>query len=158
MVLLGSETAFSPTKCSRGMGARQGTGNIGLRSDLRGCMQAPMAFAGYHASKDESQIVQPPIAFSGRSRTHRLVEVRQIVSNMVVCQCLRTLIACVWTRGLESKPSNFGNERAGHKECFCHEIKSWRSWKLHSKPGTWIRPLFSGHGELDICHALTWLC
>ena len=63
--------------------------------DLRGCMQAPMAFAGSHASKDESQIVQPPIAFSGRSRTHRLVEVRQIVSNVVVCRCLKTAVACV---------------------------------------------------------------
>lgn len=52
-------------------------------------MQAPMAFAGSHASKDESQIVQPPIAFSGRSRTHRLVEVRQIVTSMAVCQCLK---------------------------------------------------------------------
>ena len=40
------------------------------------CVQAPMAFAGFHGSTDESQLVQPPLAFSGRSRTHRLVEVR----------------------------------------------------------------------------------
>ena len=39
------------------------------------CVQAPMAFAGFHGSTDESQLVQPPLAFSGRSRTHRLVEV-----------------------------------------------------------------------------------
>ena len=38
-------------------------------------MQAPMAFAGFHGSTDESQLVRPPLAFSGRSRTHRLVEV-----------------------------------------------------------------------------------
>ena len=38
-------------------------------------VQAPMAFAGFHGSTDESQLVQPPLAFSGRSRTHRLVEV-----------------------------------------------------------------------------------
>ena len=34
-----------------------------------------MAFAGFHAKTDESQLVQPPLAFAGRSRTHRLVEV-----------------------------------------------------------------------------------
>lgn len=38
-------------------------------------MQAPMAFAGFHGKTDESQLVQPPLAFAGRSRTHRLVEV-----------------------------------------------------------------------------------
>ncbi|CAL8460578.1 g107 [Coccomyxa elongata] len=37
--------------------------------------QAPMAFAGYGDQGNLSKLVQAPLAFSGRSRTHRLVEV-----------------------------------------------------------------------------------
>ena len=56
-------------------------GTESRQHDRLWCMQAPMAFAGFHGRTDESQLVQPPLAFSGRSRTHRLVEVRPVLSQ-----------------------------------------------------------------------------
>ena len=105
------------------------------------CVQAPMAFAGFHGSTDESQLVQPPLAFSGRSRTHRLVEVgpaapllftltnlQRYSSSLGVSSCH----LCHEQGGSDmTLPVVQASERlylqrlrcAGDQECLCHEVQ-----------------------------------